>query len=111
MNDFKILKKNTQYTTKVVTINNIQKHNKIYDKNSKLNEMSFKNNISHIVQLTRSQLQFTALFLIIKKYNQNAKIELFKENVSRTKNNIHQRQNQFIKYFSFINVIDYSFAK
>ena len=27
------------------------------------------------------------------------------------KNNIHQRQNQFINYFRFMNVIDYSFTK
>ena len=59
--------------------------------NSKFNEIFFKNDIDHVIQFTRFQLQFTTLFLIIKKYNQNAKIELFKENISRAKNNIHQR--------------------
>ena len=53
--------------------------------------MIFKNNISYIVQPTRSQLQFITSFLIVKKYNQDAKVELFKN--SRAKNNIHQRQN------------------
>ena len=52
INDFKALEKNTQYTTKIVTIDDIQKHNKMYNKNSKLNEMSFKDDVSHIVQLT-----------------------------------------------------------
>ena len=76
-----------------MTINNIQKHNRMYDKNSKLNGISFLNDINHVIQLTRSRLQFTLSFLIIKKYNQNAMIELFKKNVSRAKNNIYQRQN------------------
>ena len=94
-----------------MTIDDIQKHNKMYDENSKLNQMSFKDDVSHIVQFTRSQLQFTTSFLIVKKYSQDVKFELLKENVSRAKSNIHQRQNQFINYFFFINVIDYSFAK
>ena len=94
-----------------MTIDNIQKYNRIYNENPKLNERSFKNDINHIVQLTRSQLQFTASFLIVKKYSQDAKVGLFKKNVLRTKNNIHQRQNQSINYFFFMNVIDYSFAK
>ena len=74
-----------------MTINDIQKYNKIYDKNSKLNEMFFKNDISHVVQSIRFQLQFTTSFLIVKKYNQDTKVELFKENVSQAKNNIYQR--------------------
>ena len=78
--------------TKIVTIDNIQKHNKIYDENLKFNEISFKDNDNHVVQFTRFQLQFTISFLIIKKYNQNVRIELFKENFSRAKNNIHQCQ-------------------
>ena len=76
-----------------MTIDDIQKHNKMYDENSKLNKMFFKDDVSHVVQLTRFQLQFTASFPIIKKYSQDVKIELLKENVSRTKNNIHQLQN------------------
>ena len=56
MNDFKTLKKNIQYTTKIVTIDDIQKYNKTYDENPKLNEMFFKDNISHIIQFTRFQL-------------------------------------------------------
>ena len=94
-----------------MTINDIQKRNKMYGENSKLNGIFFKNNVNYIVQFTRFQLQFTMLFLIIQKYNQDAKIGLLKENVSKTKNNIYQRQDQFINYFSFMNVIDYSFAK
>ena len=82
--------------TKIVTIDDIQKHNKMYDENPKLKEMFFKNDVSHVVQFTRFQLQFTTSFLIVNKYNQNVKIELYKKNVSRTKNNIHQRQSQFI---------------
>ena len=74
-----------------MTIDDIQKYNKIYDENSKLNKMFFKNDVSHVIQFTQSQLQFTTSFLIIKEYNQDAKTELFKENVSRTKSNIHQR--------------------
>ena len=81
-----------------MTINDIQKHNKMYDKNSKFNEMSFKDDINYVIQFTRSQLQFTISFLIIKKYNQNVKIELLKKNISRTKNKIYQRQSQFINY-------------
>ena len=34
---------------KVVTIDDIQKHNKIYNENSKFNEISFKDDISHVV--------------------------------------------------------------
>ena len=83
----------------------------MYDENSKFNEMFFKDDISHVVQSIRFQLQFTASFLIVKKYSQNVNIELFKKNVLRTKNNIHQRQNQFINYSLFINVIDYLFTK
>ena len=79
-----------------MTIDDIQKYYRMYNKNSKLNEMFFKDDISYVVQFTRFQLQVITLFLIVKKYNQNARIELFKENVSRAKNNIHQRQNQFI---------------
>ena len=94
-----------------MTIDNIHKHNKMYNRNSKLNEMFFENDVSHVVQSTRFQLQFTTSSLIVKKYNQNARIELLKKNVLRTKNNIYQRQNQFINYFLFINIIDYSFAK
>ena len=111
MSDLKTLKKNIQYTPKVVIIDDIQKHNKIDDENSKLNKTFFKDDINHVVQSTRSQLQFTVSFLIVKKYNQNSKIEFFKKNISRAKNNIHQRQNQFINYFLFMNVIDYSFTK
>ena len=77
----------------IVTINDIQKHNKIDDKNSKLNEIAFKNDVNHVVQFTQFQLQFTASFLIVKEYSQDARIQLFKKNVLRTKNNIHQRQN------------------
>ena len=40
--------------TKIVTIDDIQKHNKMYDENSKLNAMFFKDDINHVVQLTRS---------------------------------------------------------
>ena len=94
-----------------MTINDIQKHNKMFDENSKLNEMTFKDDVSHVVQLTQSQLQFTTSFLIVKKYNQDAKAELFRKNISRTKNNIHQRSDQFINYFFFMKFIDYSFAK
>ena len=79
--------------TKVVIINDIQKHNKMYNGNSKLNEMSFKDDVSYIIQFMQFQLQFTTSSLIIKKYNQDTKIELFKENISRAENNIHQRQN------------------
>ena len=75
--------------TKIVTIDDIQKHNKMYNKNSKLNKMSFKDDVNHVIQLTRFQLQFTTSFLIIKKYSQDAKAELLKKNVSRAKNNIH----------------------
>ena len=63
--------------------------------------MSFKDDVSYVVQFTRSQLQFTASFLIIKEYNQNARIELFKKNVSRIKSNIYQRQSQSINYFFY----------
>ena len=62
-----------------MTIDNIQKHNRMYDENPKFNEMSFKNDINHIIQFTRSQLQFTTLLLIVKKYNQDARAELFKK--------------------------------
>ena len=82
MNDLKTLKKNTQCTTKIVTIDDIQKHNRMYDENSKFNEMSFKNDINHVVQSMRFQLQFTISFLIVKKYNQDARIELFRKNIS-----------------------------
>ena len=41
---------------KIVTIGGIQKHNKMHNENSKLNEMSFKNDINHVVQFTRFQL-------------------------------------------------------
>ena len=94
-----------------MTIDDIQKYNKRYDENSKLNEMSFKDDINYVIQLTSFQLQFTKSFLNVNEYSQNAKVELFKKNVSRTKNNIHQRQNQSINFFFFMNVIDYSFAK
>ena len=77
--------------TKIVTIDDIQKHNRIYDGNSKLNEISFKDDVNHVIQFTQSQLQFTISFLIVKKYNQDAKVELLKENILRVKNNIHQR--------------------
>ena len=97
--------------TKIVIIEDIKKYNKMYDENSKLNGISFKDDINYIVQFTQFQLQFTILSLIIKKYSPNVKIELFKENILRTENNIHQRQNQFITYFLFMNDIDYSFAK
>ena len=53
VNDLKTLKKHTQYTTKVVTIENIQKHNKIYDENLKFNETFFKNNVNYVVQSAR----------------------------------------------------------
>ena len=111
MNDFKTLKKNTQYTTKVVTIDDIQKYNKMYDENSKFNEMSFKDDVSHVVQFMRFQLQFITSSLIVKEYNQDVKAELLRKNVSRAKNNIYQCKSQFIKYFLFMNAIDYSFAK
>ena len=78
---------------KVVTIDNIQKHNRMYNENSKFNEMFFKDDISHVVQFTRFQLQFTILSLIVKKYSQDAKIELLRKNLLQTKNNIYQRQN------------------
>ena len=42
--------------TKVVIIDDIQKHNKMYDRNSKLNGMSFKDNINHVIQLLQIQL-------------------------------------------------------
>ena len=74
-----------------MTIKDIQKYNRIYNENSKLNGMFFKDDVNHVVQFTRFQLQFTTSFLIVKKYCQNIKIGLFRENVSRTKNNIHQR--------------------
>ena len=77
---------------KIMTIDDIQKYNKMYDENSKLNEMFFKDDVSHVVQFTQFQLQFTTLFLVIKKYSQDARIELFRKNILRTKNNIHQRQ-------------------
>ena len=67
INNFKTLKKNIQYTTKIVTVENIQKYNKMYDENSTLTEISFKNNINHVVQFTQFQIQFTTRFLIIKK--------------------------------------------
>ena len=35
--------------TKIVTIDDIRKHNKIDNENSKLNEMFFKDDISHVV--------------------------------------------------------------
>ena len=57
----------------------------MYDENPKLNEMSFKNDINHFIQFTQSQLQFITSFLIVKEYNENAKIRLFRENVSRAK--------------------------
>ena len=82
MNNLKTLKKNTQYTIEIVTINDIQRHNTMYDENSKFNEISFRDDLNHVIQFTRSQLQFTISFLIVKKYNQNAKIELLKENIS-----------------------------
>ena len=78
MNDLRIIKK-IQYTIKIVIINDIQKYNKIYNENSKFNEISFKDDINHIVQFIRSQLQFIISFLIIKEYNQNARIELLKK--------------------------------
>ena len=53
INDLKTLKKHTQYTTKIVTIENIQKHNKIYDENLKFNETFFKNNVNRVVQSAR----------------------------------------------------------
>ena len=56
VNDLKTLKKHTQYTTKIVTIENIQKHNKIYDENLKFNETFFKNDVSRVMQFARSQL-------------------------------------------------------
>ena len=94
-----------------MTIDDVQKHNRMYDGNSKFNEMFFKNNVSHIVQSTRFQLQFTTSFLIVKKYNQDVRVELFKENILRVKSNIHQCQSQFVNCFLFMNAIDYSFAK
>ena len=39
--------------TKIVTIDDIQKYNKIYNEKSKLNRMSFKDNINHVIQFTR----------------------------------------------------------
>ena len=42
--------------TKIVTINDIQKYNKMYNRNSKFNEMFFKDDVNHIVRFTRSQL-------------------------------------------------------
>ena len=51
----------------MMIIDDIQKYNKMYNKNSKLNEMFFKDNVSHIVQFTQFQLQFITLFLIVKK--------------------------------------------
>ena len=56
MNDFRTLNKNTQDTTKIVIINNIQKHNKGYGEKSKLNEISFKDDVSHVIQFTQFQL-------------------------------------------------------
>ena len=53
MNNFKILKK-IQYTTKIVIIDDIKKHNKMYDENSKPNKKIFNDNINHVVQFTRS---------------------------------------------------------
>ena len=53
VNNLKILKKHTQYTTKIVTIENIQKHNKIYDENLKFNKTFFKNDINRVVQLAQ----------------------------------------------------------
>ena len=111
MNDFRTLKKNTQYTTKIVIINDIQKHNRMYKENSKFNKMFFKNDVGHVIQFTRFQLRFTTSFLIVKKYNQNARIELLRKNVLQIKNILHQRQSQFIDGFPFMKVIDYSFAK
>ena len=52
--DLKTLKKHIQYTTKIVTIENIQKHNKTYDENLKLNKTSFKNDVNRIMQFARS---------------------------------------------------------
>ena len=43
INNLRTLKK--KYTTKIVTIDDIQKQNKMYNENSKFNEMSFKNDI------------------------------------------------------------------
>ena len=34
---------------KIVTINDIQKYSKMYDENSKLNQMSFKDNVNYII--------------------------------------------------------------
>ena len=42
--------------TKIVTIDDIQKHNKMYSENSKFNEMFFQNDVNHVVQFTRFQL-------------------------------------------------------
>ena len=56
VNDLKTLKKHIQYTTKIVTIENIQKYNKIYNENLKFNKTSFENDVSHVVQSARSQL-------------------------------------------------------
>ena len=36
--------------TKVVTVDDVQKHNKMYNKNSKFNKMSFKDDVSHVIQ-------------------------------------------------------------
>ena len=41
---------------KIVTIDDIQKYNKMYDENSKFNGMSFKDDVSHVVQFTQFQL-------------------------------------------------------
>ena len=51
----------------------------MYNENSKLNGMFFKNNIIYIVQFTRFQLQFTTSSLIVKEYSQDARIELFEK--------------------------------
>ena len=56
MNDFERLKKNIQYTIKIVTIDNIQKHNKMYNENPKLDKMFFKNDVNHVIQVTQFQL-------------------------------------------------------
>ena len=77
-------------------IDDIQRNNKMYNENSKFNEIFFKNYVNYIVQFTQFQLQFTTSSLIVKKYNQDAKVELFKENISRAKSNIFQHQKQFI---------------
>ena len=41
---------------KIVTINYIQKYNKMYNENSKFNEMFFKDDVNYVIQFTRSQL-------------------------------------------------------